>query len=123
MKKMKSWNLLIKAGKLLNNQLEIIAKKNDLKIKINGIESITSFEIISKDNQKYKTFFTQEMLRNNFLATNLAYMTINHDQKLIESYSKIADKIFSKIKRFEDGESIKKYLKGPVVGKGFERLN
>ena len=63
------------------------------------------------------------MLKNKFLATNLAYMTINHDKKLIEKYSKIINKIFSKIKRFEDGESIKKYLKGPLVGKGFERLN
>ena len=56
------------AGKLLNSQLEIISKKNDLKISINGFEAITSFEIISKNNQKYKTFITQEMLKNKFLT-------------------------------------------------------
>ena len=123
MKKINSWKLLIKAGKLLNSQLESVSKKNDLKISINGFEAITSFEIISKNNQKYKTFITQEMLKNKFLATNLAYMTINHDKKLIKRYSIIINKIFSKIRRFEDGESMKKYINGPLVGKGFERLN
>jgi hypothetical protein len=63
------------------------------------------------------------MLKNKFLATNLAYMTINHDWKLINDYSKILNNIFAQIRRFEDGEPIKKYLKGPVIRKSFQRLN
>jgi len=123
MKKINSWVHLINAGKHLNNEVENIAKKNDLKISINGYESITYFEIISKNNQEYKTFIAQEMLKNKFLATNLAYMTINHDRKLINDYSKILNNIFAQIRRFEDGEPIKKYLKGPVIRKSFQRLN
>jgi glutamate-1-semialdehyde 2,1-aminomutase len=123
MKKTKSWVHLINSGKHLNNEVKNIAKKNDLKISINGYESITYFEIISKNNQEYKTFIAQEMLKNKFLATNLAYMTINHDWKLINDYSKILNNIFAQIRRFEDGEPIKKYLKGPVIRKSFQRLN
>ena len=123
MKKTNSWVHLINSGKHLNNEVKNIAKKNDLKISINGYESITYFEIISKNNQEYKTFIAQEMLKNKFLATNLAYMTINHDRKLINDYSRILNNIFVQIRRFEDGEPIKKYLKGPVIRKSFQRLN
>ena len=123
MKRLKPWKSLVNSGIFLNKKHKEIAKKYELEIKINGIESITSYDFISKNNQKYKTFVTQEMLKNDFLSTNLSYMTINHDIKLINKYSKILDQIFIKIKKFEEGESINKFLETTVAKKGFGRLN
>ena len=40
--------------------------KHNLPIKIFGINSIPSFQIISQNSLKYKTFITQEMLKKIF---------------------------------------------------------
>ena len=66
MKKSKSYNQLISNGKHINKRWLELANKYDLSINISGIESITSFSF-KKNNQLYKTFISQEMLKKVFL--------------------------------------------------------
>ena len=51
MKNKKSWNQIIAAGKYINKKWLELARKYNIKISISGIESITSFNFISKNNK------------------------------------------------------------------------
>ena len=48
---------------------QLCEKYDNLKIEIIGIPAISSFLFISKDNIKYKTLITQELLKDKILAT------------------------------------------------------
>ena len=69
----------------------------------------------SKDNLKYKTFITQEMLKSNILASNVIYICVKHDLKKFDQYFNRLDQIFNKIAECEDGNSIDKLLSQYVI--------
>ena len=122
MKKEKSWKKIIKLGKYVNANWLSLAKKYKLKMSISGIESITSFNFNSKNNLKYKTFISQEMLKKGFLASNSVFLTTSYNKKIIDNYIKNLDPIFKKIKKFENNKNLK-FLEGPVCHTTFKRLN
>ncbi len=121
MKKLKSWNKLIKSGQYINDQWSKLSKKYSLQINISGIESITQFSF-KKNNNLYKTFITQELLKENILGSNLIFLNIYHDRKKINFYIKKLDKIFMKIKDYEDSGFKIKLLKGKQSKVSFKRL-
>ena len=100
-----------------------LEKKYHLKIDIFGLPSLCSFKFLSKNNQKYKTYITQEMLKKGFLASNLIYSSVAHTPKIIDKYFYEIDKIFKIIQKCEDGYDIDKLLKFPVSSTGFQRIN
>jgi hypothetical protein len=101
-----------------------LASNYNLKIKISGLPALASFIIVSDNFLKYKTFITQQMLNKNYLASNILYASISHDQKLLNNYAENLEKIFAIISKCEKGEDlIDNYLEGPVCYTGFKRLN
>ena len=50
------------------------------------------------------------------------YCCIQHD-KYLNLYLHELDKIFKKIKEFENGKNIMPYLENPISNNGFGRLN
>ncbi len=123
MKKIKSWEIITKTGNIVRDNWSKIAKTHNLEIQINGIPSISTYSFLN-NNLKYKTFVTQEMLKNGFLATNAFYASISHNQTYINSYFESLDHIFNKISKCEKGEiNIDDLLEGPVCHGGFYRLN
>ena len=98
--------------------------KHNLKVKISGINSLCKFNFISKNNQKYKTLITQEMLNKGILATNIVYVSVAHNKLIINKYLSELDRIFSIISKCENkNEDIFKYLIVPVAETDFARLN
>ena len=88
MQRLKSWNILISNGAYLNKKIIELAKKYNLNISVNGIESITSYSFKSKNNLQYKTLITQNMLKKGYLASNLTFLSIYHTHKVIDKYIK-----------------------------------
>ena len=125
MKEIKSWNIITKKGKKLRKGIQLIAQKNKLDISFIGLPSLTSFIINSKKNLffEYKTLITQEMLKKGYLASNSIYLSVAHTDQILNSYLDNLNLVFKKIKKCEDGDDIKEYLKYPVSHKGFQRLN
>ena len=123
MKKKKTFLKIKKIGKKIKNIWKKISLKYNLPIEIYGLDSIPSFKILSANSNKYKTLITQEMLKNNILATNSVYVSIVHKDKYIKKYEKILDKIFLKIKQCEEKKiSINNILKSKVSTSDFNRL-
>ena len=123
MEKNKTWVKIKKIGEKIQKNWKNIAKSNKLKIKVNGIPSLTNFIFHSLKHQSYKTLITQEMMLKNILATNTVYPCIEHSDKILNFYFENLDKVFKLIKNCEDGYDISKYLKSKDSIKEFRRLN
>jgi glutamate-1-semialdehyde 2,1-aminomutase len=122
MEREKTWKKLIESGKLLNNEWRKLSEKYNLNLKISGIESITSFQFRQDLNLYFKTYITQEMLKMNYLASNLVFVTTKHTKKIILQYINSLDKIFNKLSKINTVAVIKSLLKGPVCQTTFKRL-
>jgi len=124
MDKLKSWDIITSKGLSMITKWDILAKKHNLKIRIEGIPSMIGFSIDSKNWLMYKTFITQVMLENGFLASNAIYFSTEHSEKIISEYLEILDEVFEKISQFEYGDlALSEMLNGPVCHNGFRRLN
>ena len=124
MEKIKSWEIITKKGEKIQKKWNEIAKSNNLKISVLGIPALSSFSIISKDWLKYKTFITQEMLKKKMLCSNALFMSVKHEEKILDEYLNNLDEIFLKISKFEKNIlDVDKHLEGPICYTGFKRLN
>ena len=69
-----------------------------------------------------KTYFTQEMLKSGFLASNVIYLSLAHTKKIIDNYADATRSVIDKIQKHPDNRSISELLDGPVCHSGFKRL-
>jgi len=63
------------------------------------------------------------MLKKNYLSSNLIYLSVLHNKKIIDKYSLVLDKIFKDLSELKYPQEIKKKLRGPICGISFSRLN
>ena len=124
MKKIKSWEIITEIGKKVQNGWQAVADNNNVDISIFGLPAITSYVFNYKNKLEYKTFVTQEMLKNNFLASTNFYACIDHSDKIIEEYLDLLNEIYAVINKCEMGHlNIFELLDGPICHAGFKRLN
>lgn len=111
-------------GSIVQKRWKEMAEKADIKIYVSGILPLSHFEFKYNDALAYKTFFTQEMLKEGFLAATGLYVSLAHTEEIVEKYLEACGRVFEKIFKITyEGGDIRKYLKGPVCHAGFERLN
>ena len=124
MKKIRSWEKVNLIGKKVKKFWIDIAKKNRVKVKIQGMDSLPSFLILSKDWFKYKTFISQELLKKSILGSNVFYPSVKHSNNLLKKYFQTMKNIFKIIRLCETRKlDINKVLKTPTAISGFQRLN
>lgn len=122
MEKKRTWKKITRIGNKIQKRWKKIFQKEKLDVKINGIPSLANFTF-SNNHQKYKTFITQEMLKQNILASNLVYCSVAHTDRVLEKYFIQFEKIIKIIKKCETEENIDNYLKTSVSVSDFKRLN
>jgi glutamate-1-semialdehyde 2,1-aminomutase len=124
MNRLKSWEKIINKGKLINHEWKNLANSFDLELEINGIESMTSFKFKSKKHLAYKTLISQELLKNQILASNMIFLNIFHDESKISFYISKLKEVFEKIALIELGKKkIEDELKTNICHDTFKRLN
>ena len=124
MQKKKSWQIITKTGKKVQDGWLSMSSQHNLEVNIMGIPAMTTYNFKSKDSIKYKTFITQEMLKRGFLASTVFYACTEHTDIHIEKYFNVLNDIFYKISKCESQElNIDDLLEGPVCHSGFKRLN
>jgi len=124
MDKTKSWELITNIGKGIGEKWKALGEKHQLPVKVSGLPSMIGFVIQSNEWLKYKTYITQEMLKNNILASNVIYVCTEHGQQEIDNYFQILESIFKVISACESNDMlIDSLLDGPVCHSGFKRLN
>ena len=123
MKDLKSWNRIDEIGKKIKKSWKEISKITDVPIEISGLNSLAQFKIISKYSNIYKTFITQEMLKKGILASDTVYVSIKHNDKILQNYYENLEKVFKIISEYQNGRDIKDLLEGPESLMGLPRLN
>jgi len=122
MEKNKSWIRICKKGRYIKNKIKQISENSNVEIAIAGLDShiIITFK---KHHNLIKTFFTQEMLKRGFLATNTIFVSLSHDDKIIKSYLFNLYKVFKIIgKNFNNKNFfLKRVYKEATIG--FKRVN
>jgi glutamate-1-semialdehyde aminotransferase len=114
MEKIKSWDIISSLGKKVKANWKSLAKKNNIKLKICGLSALPRFDF-ENNNLYYKTFVSQEFLKQNFLASNAIYLCTEHNMKIFNNYFDILDSVFFKIRRsIKDNIDPQKLLSGPV---------
>ena len=122
MKRKNFFKTIVENGKYIKKKWRELAKKNKLKIKVYGLDTLPRYEIISKNWELYRFFITQEFLKKHILATSLIYLSKLHTKKQINLYLKIVGEVFEKISDFEKNNSIPN-LMGDKALPQFKRLN
>lgn len=120
MKRLKSWEIITNIGKEMQNIWKNIFSKYGYEINVTGIPALSSFLIKSENSNKVKTFITQEMLRNNILATNIFYPSIAHSQEHLDLYENFLDQT---LKVSTETKDLNVLLEGGEANTGFKRLN
>ena len=111
-------------GQRIKDGWENLAQKHNLSIETNGILPLIHFGFMYENPLAYKTFFTQEMLKEGFLAGLGVYASLAHTDKMIDKYLQACDRVFEKIEVVHKQQrDINEMLDGPVCHAGFERLN
>ena len=124
MERIKSWEVISQTGKKIKSGWNKLAKSHGIKIDIGGLDALCSFNIKSKNSNKYKTLITQEMLKKKFLASNIVYVSIAHDQKSLNGYFERLDDIFKIIKKCENENLlVDNLLESEEAHTTFKRLN
>ena len=119
MKRKKSWIYIKKTGERIKTKWMEISKKYNVPIVIGGISAIPSFQF-KTNHQIKKTYFTQEMLKKGFLASNIIYVSLAHKNKILEKYFHELEKVFFNISKIKN---LKKELLGKISHSTFQRLN
>jgi glutamate-1-semialdehyde 2,1-aminomutase len=120
LKKLKVNQKIVNFGKEIKKGWLKLAKKNNLKIDISGLDSIPSFKFCYENNLEISTFFTQEMLSYGFLANTTLTTTLSFNHKIINHYLYHVDKVFKKISFYLYKNKIP--LKNQIKHSTFKRL-
>jgi glutamate-1-semialdehyde 2,1-aminomutase len=124
MERTKSWEVISKKGADFKCKIKALFHKYKLPIHISGMDALVSFNVQHPERQAIKTFITQEMLCENFLAGNLFYPSIAHSDRDTQDFFTSLDKVVCKLSSIlKNKDEVINHLKGPISHSTFERLN
>ena len=106
-------------GQTVRDGLRRLAEKHNIAIELSGINPLVHFEFKYSEPLVYKTYFTQEMLEEGYLATNAVYASWAHNDEIVNGYLQAVDHVFAKISQLNGATPL---LKGEVCHSGFQRL-
>ncbi|MDB9892084.1 aminotransferase class III-fold pyridoxal phosphate-dependent enzyme [Amylibacter sp.] len=124
MESTQSWHVISKKGKIFKDRVKLAAERHDIKIEVSGMDALVSYNIDCPARLEAKTFVTQEMLSEGFLAGNLFYPSIAHSDRDIKDFFRAFENALGRLNKIiTSGKDIRSYLKGPICHSTFERLN
>jgi len=123
MEKTRAWETITNTGNYIKKRWQELANKHELSISQWGLPALAGFSFNCEKNLAYKTYITQEMLKNGYLAGNAIYVSITHTEEVLDGYFHELSKLLAEIREFVTGKDVFNHLKGPVCHSGFKRLN
>ena len=124
MEKVKSWERITYLGNYMRKIWKKNAIRHNINITISGLIPVSTYNFNHKNNLKFKTYLTQEFLKNGFLASTNFYSSITHNERILDNYSDILEETYSVINDCIKGNKrIDNLLNTKVCHSGFKRLN
>jgi len=113
---------LMEAGNVLIEGLRKLFDSYGLRIAVEGLVSAPHIVIEEENALEIKTLFTQEMLKRDFLASTLIFVSIAHSRKIVEAFLHAAEEVTDLISSAQQAGNLESLLEGPVCHAGFTRV-
>jgi glutamate-1-semialdehyde 2,1-aminomutase len=123
MERISSWDQITLIGARVRAGWQTLADKYAIKIRIQGLPAVSTFTFETPLGAEYKTFLTQKMLAEGFLASTVFYASIVHTEDTLQSYFESLDRVFDELAHLSNPSDVRTLLKGPVSHSGFKRIN
>ena len=124
MNRLKSWKLITQIGQEIKKNWLRLAKENSLNIQVSGLDALPKFVFLDQNNNLFKTLISQEMLKNNILASNVVYTSVSHKRSILQKYYNVLNNTFKMISKCKnEEENIFNYLKSAESIKGLRNKN
>lgn len=124
MEREKSWEKIRDIGQTYQRRLKETADQTGLSVAVSGLPALTTYAVTGEDSTECKTFITQELLKQNILASTGFYASLAHRPEHLDRLFAALDPIFARIvETRRAGIPVATLLEGPVCHTGFKRLN
>ncbi len=124
MERDKTWETIQLYGRSVANGWTRLVEKYNLDASIFGIKSMIKIKLLDGNNQIFKTFLTQEMLKEGYLATTQFNASIAHSDEIIRNYLICLDRIFFKYSQtISEGKPLLSLIENELANSDFKRLN
>ena len=122
MKRDKTQKFIMSQGKKIKKFWIDMSLKYSLNMEISGLDALCKFSF-NKNNDKIRTFITQEMLKKKILATNTVYLSIDHKDNVLDEYFDKIEGVFKRLSNTNLESDIERLLEHPVINSDFRRSN
>ncbi len=125
MKRERSWKIIDTKGKKIKKAWKKIFTKYNLDVSIFGIDALPTYIFNDQNHNMLKGFITKEMLKHNILATNAFYLSIKHEDNLLDEYLYYFDGVISQIANYyyDNKKYNLNFKKDHLPNTGLERFN
>lgn len=113
---------MLKIADKVWNIWENLGKKHNIKIHIGGFKPLIHFNF-EENHLVNIAYFTQEMLKEGFLAGSGFYAMYAHTLEDVEKYEISCNRVFAKLSKLIQENNVEKNLEGLPATSGFGRIN
>jgi len=100
-----------------------LGAEHGLDLEISGLPAIAGFAVNGLKPLATKTFITQEMLKRGFLAAQVMYVSVPHENpEVLERYFTALGEVFASLAKFDDDTDLMRALPDGMCQTGFTRL-
>ena len=99
MEKERSWIRLKSLGNFFKKNFRLSLRKHNIAGDVIGNGSLLQFKLNKINDVDLKSCLAREMLKKNFLASNVIYLSIAHNEKLLGKYFEQLDKVLFKLSK------------------------
>ncbi len=123
MERERSWEKITSTGAKIQALWERLSRAYGVPIRISGMPALSSFSFRQQTHALAKTFMTQKLLEQGFLASTSVYACVSHDDEVLGKYEASLEKVFARLVQLPGEAELLAQLGGPVCHTGFQRLN
>ncbi len=113
---------LMTIGEKIQKGWRAAAESSGLEIKVGGLAPLSHFVFDHPEALTLKALFVKWMLMEGFLASNLFYAMLPHNDAHVSGYLEAVGRVFTKIAQASDSGSLDSLLDGPPSTAGFKRI-
>ena len=123
MEKQRSWETNTRTGKHIKDIWNKASQEYEIPLNIFGLDGMPTFSFQGDHGTVFKTFLTQEFLKERILATNAVYPCTQHNKSHLKHYEKCLRSVFKKIADANVKETWNSLLDEKICNVGLTRLN
>jgi glutamate-1-semialdehyde 2,1-aminomutase len=118
-----SWLRISETGRKVKDGWRKLAAEHSLDIEVFGLDALAMFRFLDERYNVFKTFITQEMLKQGFLAGTSFYVSTAHTANDTEDYLDALGKVFGQIAHHREDNNFEELLQSREAHQTFQRLS